>query len=113
MIGALFMHLTLPGIDRSLAIPRHAHRLDSTGMDHAMISIGPYQLPNRVILAPMAGVTDLPFRQLCRRLGAGLVVSEMVTSDTRLWSSRKSRQRLITPAKLNPVRYRSLVAIRR
>lgn len=59
-----------------------------------MISIGPYQLPNRVILAPMAGVTDLPFRQLCRRLGAGLVVSEMVTSDTRLWNSRKSRQRL-------------------
>ncbi|WP_372240212.1 tRNA dihydrouridine synthase DusB [Pseudomonas sp. gcc21] len=59
-----------------------------------MISIGPYQLANRVILAPMAGVTDRPFRQLCRRLGAGLVVSEMVTSDTRLWNSRKSRQRL-------------------
>ncbi|WP_268977539.1 tRNA dihydrouridine synthase DusB [Pseudomonas saliphila] len=59
-----------------------------------MISIGPYQLTNRVILAPMAGVTDRPFRQLCRRLGAGLVVSEMVTSDTRLWNSRKSRQRL-------------------
>ncbi|HBT56153.1 MAG TPA: tRNA dihydrouridine synthase DusB, partial [Pseudomonas sp.] len=51
----------------------------------AVISIGPYQLTNRVILAPMAGVTDQPFRQLCRRLGAGLVVSEMVTSDTRLW----------------------------
>lgn len=63
-------------------------------MDHAVISIGPYQLANRVILAPMAGVTDRPFRQLCRRLGAGLVVSEMVTSDTRLWHSRKSRQRL-------------------
>ena len=63
-------------------------------MDHAVIRIGPYQLPNRVILAPMAGVTDRPFRQLCRRLGAGLVVSEMVTSDTRLWDSRKSRQRL-------------------
>ncbi len=59
-----------------------------------MISIGPYQLANRVILAPMAGVTDRPFRQLCRRLGAGLVVSEMVTSDTRLWNTRKSRQRL-------------------
>lgn len=63
-------------------------------MDQAMISIGPYQLANRVILAPMAGVTDRPFRQLCRRLGAGLVVSEMVTSDTRLWNTRKSRQRL-------------------
>ena len=59
-----------------------------------MIHIGPYQLENRVALAPMAGVTDLPFRRLCRRLGAGLVVSEMVTSDTRLWNSRKSRLRL-------------------
>ncbi|MCL4160954.1 UNVERIFIED_CONTAM: hypothetical protein GTU68_029867, partial [Idotea baltica] len=43
----------------------------------------------------MAGVTDLPFRQLCRRLGAGLTVSEMITADTRLWKSRKSQQRLI------------------
>ena len=42
----------------------------------------------------MAGVTDLPFRQLCRRFGAGLVVSEMVTSDSRLWNSRKSQTRL-------------------
>ena len=57
--------------------------------------IGPYTLPNRLILAPMAGVTDRPFRQLCRRLGAGLVVSEMVTSDVRLWNSRKSSLRLM------------------
>ncbi|MFO7704891.1 MAG: tRNA dihydrouridine synthase DusB [Halopseudomonas sp.] len=63
-------------------------------MDQAVTRIGIYQLANPVILAPMAGVTDLPFRQLCRRLGAGLVVSEMVTSDVRLWNSRKSRQRL-------------------
>lgn len=59
------------------------------------VRIGPYILPNRLILAPMAGVTDQPFRQLCRRLGAGLVVSEMVTSDVRLWNSRKSRLRLL------------------
>ncbi|MBF6624805.1 MAG: tRNA dihydrouridine synthase DusB [Pseudomonas stutzeri] len=58
------------------------------------VRIGPYILPNRLILAPMAGVTDQPFRQLCRRLGAGLVVSEMVTSDVRLWNSRKSRLRM-------------------
>ncbi|CDZ95865.1 tRNA dihydrouridine synthase DusB [Pseudomonas saudiphocaensis] len=58
------------------------------------VRIGPYALPNRLILAPMAGVTDQPFRQLCRRLGAGLVVSEMVTSDVRLWNSRKSRLRM-------------------
>ncbi len=61
----------------------------------SVVRIGPYTLPNRLILAPMAGVTDRPFRQLCRRLGAGMVVSEMVTSDVRLWNSRKSRLRLI------------------
>ncbi|MGA4637375.1 tRNA dihydrouridine synthase DusB [Pseudomonas solani] len=59
------------------------------------VRIGPYALPNQVILAPMAGVTDRPFRLLCRRLGAGLVVSEMVTSDVRLWNSRKSKLRLL------------------
>ena len=59
------------------------------------VRIGPYELPNRLILAPMAGVTDRPFRQLCRRLGAGLVVSEMLTSDVRLWHSRKSRLRML------------------
>lgn len=58
------------------------------------MKIGPYNLDNPLVLAPMAGVTDRPFRQLCRDLGAGLVVSEMVTADTRLWHSRKSRTRL-------------------
>ena len=57
-------------------------------------AIGPYQLPNPVILAPMAGVTDRPFRQLCRRLGAGWVVGEMVTSDPSLWHTRKSQLRM-------------------
>ncbi|WP_455924176.1 tRNA dihydrouridine synthase DusB [Pseudomonas putida] len=59
------------------------------------VRIGPYTLNNALILAPMAGVTDQPFRQLCRRMGAGLVVSEMVTSDMSLWNSRKSRLRMI------------------
>jgi len=59
------------------------------------MQIGPYSLSNNLVLAPMAGVTDRPFRQLCRRLGAGLVVSEMVTSDVRLWNSRKSSLRLL------------------
>jgi tRNA-dihydrouridine synthase B len=59
-----------------------------------MFQIGPYKIDSKVILAPMAGVTDQPFRQLCKKLGAGLVVSEMVTSDTRLWNSRKSTYRL-------------------
>ena len=52
------------------------------------VRIGPYTLQNGLILAPMAGVTDQPFRQLCKRLGAGLVVSEMVTSDMSLWNTR-------------------------
>ena len=67
-----------------------------------MIAIGPYKLDNNVALAPMAGVTDLPFRRLCKRLGAGLVVSEMVTSDTRLWNTRKSRARLVHSDECEP-----------
>lgn len=59
-----------------------------------MFTIGPYTIDSQVILAPMAGVTDQPFRQLCKQMGAGMVVSEMVTSDTRLWKSRKSAYRL-------------------
>ena len=55
--------------------------------------IGPYQLANNVILAPMAGVTDRPFRRLCRTLGAGLTVSEMVTSNSLLYGSAKTRRR--------------------
>ena len=55
---------------------------------------GSFLLPNRVVLAPMAGVTDRPFRQLCRRLGAGLTVSEMVTSDPRLRTTRKTLRRI-------------------
>ena len=62
---------------------------------HSLIQIGDHTITNRTILAPMAGVTDLPFRQLCRQLGAGLTISEMITADTRLWKSRKSQQRLI------------------
>jgi len=59
------------------------------------VRIGPYTLRNNLILAPMAGVTDQPFRTLCQRLGAGMVVSEMVSSDMSLWDSRKSRLRRI------------------
>lgn len=55
--------------------------------------IGPYPLKNNLILAPMAGVTDRPFRQLCRRLGAALAVSEMVASNSLLWGSAKTQRR--------------------
>ena len=56
--------------------------------------LGPYRLPNTVFVAPMAGVTDRPFRQLCRALGAGYAVSEMAASNPRLWSSVKTARRL-------------------
>lgn len=65
-------------------------------------AIGPYSLKNPLILAPMAGVTDLPFRQLCHSLGAGLAVSEMVTSDVRLWNSNKSKHRLVHDLEISP-----------
>jgi tRNA-dihydrouridine synthase B len=55
--------------------------------------IGPYQLPNNLVLAPMAGVTDRPFRQLCKRMGAGMAVSEMVSSNSLLWGSEKTKRR--------------------
>lgn len=57
-------------------------------------AIGPHQLENGLILAPMAGITDRPFRHLCRHLGAGLAVAEMLTSDTSLWHTQKSQRRL-------------------
>lgn len=55
--------------------------------------IGPYELPNTLFVAPMAGVTDRPFRQLCRRFGAGYAVSEMVTSRKDLWHTLKTSRR--------------------
>ena len=59
-------------------------------MTNQAFTIGPYTLPNNLFLAPMAGVTDRPFRQLCRRLGAGMAVSEMITANKSLWASKKS-----------------------
>ena len=59
-----------------------------------MLHIGPFTLPNNLALAPMAGVTDLPFRLLCRRMGAGIAAGEMLTSDVRLWRTEKSLRRM-------------------
>ena len=58
-----------------------------------MVKIGRFALSSNVILAPMAGVTDRPFRMLCRRFGAGLAASEMLAADERLWDTPKSRRR--------------------
>ncbi len=63
-------------------------------MSAAPLQIGPHAIAPRVLLAPMAGVTDKPFRVLCKRMGAGLCASEMTTSDPRFWTTAKSRHRM-------------------
>lgn len=60
----------------------------------ASVLIGSHKLSSNLILAPMAGITDLPFRQLCREMGAGLAVSEMLSSNPRVWNTPKSRSRM-------------------
>jgi len=65
--------------------------------------IGPYQLRNNLIVAPMAGVTDRPFRQLCKRMGAGMAVSEMVASNSLLYGSEKTRRRADHEGETDPV----------
>ena len=66
------------------------------------MQIGPYQLANNLVLAPMAGVTDQPFRQLCKKMGAGLAVSEMVSSNSLLWGSEKTRRRANHDGEVEP-----------
>lgn len=66
------------------------------------MNIGPYQLDNQLILAPMAGVTDRPFRQLCRQFGAGLTVSEMISSRPDLRNSRKTQLRMMHDGEAEP-----------
>ncbi|MEZ5574033.1 MAG: tRNA dihydrouridine synthase DusB [Halioglobus sp.] len=67
-----------------------------------MLQIGPYKLHNRVALAPMAGITDLPFRRLCADFGAGLVVSEMISCNPRLRSSQKTLKRSQHDGEITP-----------
>ena len=67
------------------------------------MQIGPYRLRNRLALAPMAGVTDRPFRQLCKRLGAGYAVSVMTSADEQLWYTEKSRRRRTHEGETEPV----------
>ena len=65
--------------------------------------LGPYTLTPNVVLAPMAGVTDKPFRMLCKRLGAGLCVSEMTISDPRFWHTNKSLHRMDHAGEPDPI----------
>lgn len=66
------------------------------------MQIGPYVLRNNIFVAPMAGVTDRPFRQLCKQLGAGYTVSEMAASNPRLWQTEKSTRRTNHEGEMEP-----------
>ncbi|MGI4859729.1 MAG: tRNA-dihydrouridine synthase, partial [Janthinobacterium lividum] len=68
-----------------------------------MLRIGPHLLRNALFVAPMAGVTDRPFRQLCKHLGAGYAVSEMVASNALLWKSEKTLRRADHTGEVEPV----------
>ena len=65
--------------------------------------IGSYQLKNNLIVAPMAGVTDRPFRMLCKRMGAGMAVSEMVASNSLLYGSEKTKRRANHEGEADPI----------
>ena len=67
------------------------------------MQIGPYTLNNNLIVAPMAGVTDRPFRQLCKSMGAGMAVSEMVSSNSLLWGSEKTLRRADHTGEVDPI----------
>jgi tRNA-dihydrouridine synthase B len=67
------------------------------------MQIGSHALRNNLFVAPMAGVTDRPFRQLCKKLGAGLAVSEMVASNSLLWGSEKTRRRANHEGEVEPI----------
>jgi tRNA-dihydrouridine synthase B len=77
--------------------------LPSSAPPLAPFAIGPYRVDPPVLLAPMAGVTDLPFRTLCKRLGAGLAATEMTTADPKLWATTKSRRRMAHAGEPAPV----------
>jgi tRNA-dihydrouridine synthase B len=67
------------------------------------MQIGKHILKNNLVVAPMAGVTDRPFRQLCKKMGAGLAVSEMVTSNSLLYGSEKTRRRANHEGEVDPI----------
>ena len=67
------------------------------------MKIGPYQLSSPFVLAPMVGVTDAPFRQICRHFGAGLTTSEMTTADINLWQTAQSRRKLDIDLDAEPI----------
>src|SRR5690606_22197029 len=98
------------GFLRTLANPASVRRQGSLNARrpsprtyNGRMRIGPHAIAPAVVLAPMAGVTDKPFRLLCKQLGAGLCVSEMTTSDPRFWHTAKSRHRMDHAGEPDPV----------
>ena len=84
-------------ITRSLPLsfaPPEGNPVSTFRERRSLLRIGSYCVDTRVVLAPMVGVTDLPFRHLCVRLGTRLAIAEMVSADTRLWSAPSARRRL-------------------
>lgn len=67
-----------------------------------MIDVGPYQLKNALFLAPMVGVSDTPFREICIEAGAGLTVAEMLTSNSELWQNERNRLKRVKPKSIGP-----------
>ena len=83
--------------------PSPATNSTTTANQTRAMHIGPFQLKNNLIVAPMAGVTDRPFRQLCKTMGAGMAVSEMVASNSLLWGSEKTRRRANHEGEVDPI----------
>ncbi len=67
-----------------------------------MINVGPYQLKNSLFLAPMVGVCDTPFREICAEAGAGLTVAEMLTSNAELWQNERNKLKRVKPKSSGP-----------
>jgi len=78
-------------------------QIPSNLSDRSAVHIGPHSIDNNLVVAPMAGVTDRPFRQLCKRLGAGLAVSEMVASNPELRGTEKSQRRTDHAGEVEPI----------
>jgi tRNA-dihydrouridine synthase B len=83
--------------------PSPATNLTTIANQARAMHIGPFHLKNNLIVAPMAGVTDRPFRQLCKTMGAGMAVSEMVASNSLLWGSEKTRRRANHEGEVDPI----------
>ena len=78
------------------------HNKVSTTVIIRMIDVGPYKLKNSLFLAPMVGVSDTPFREICTEAGAGLTVAEMLTSNAELWQNECNRLKRVKPAGIGP-----------